>query len=73
MNIEQKARQLLTQDRQNDRHLQDNLGERAEEEVLDSSTSRIEEEARELLVENRQHQENLVDRMAERTSEEMGN
>ncbi|KGF73601.1 hypothetical protein DO97_16590 [Neosynechococcus sphagnicola sy1] len=68
MNLEEKAREQLTQTRQQDEHLQENLVERATEEFSQAIGS-VEEEARERLAKTRQeadhHQANLVERAAE--------
>jgi hypothetical protein len=72
MNIESQARQRLAQDRQDSQNLQDNLVERAEEEIrANSPDSGLEEDARELLSESRHHEEHLTQTMSERTTEEL--
>jgi hypothetical protein len=71
MNIEDQARQRLAGERHHDRHLQDNLTERAVEEVLSNTDSSLEETARELAADTRHQAEHLSETMVERAEEEL--
>ncbi len=66
----EKARELLAQQRQHDRHITDTMRDRAESE-LDRETGRLQEKAREILTTERQHEEHIKDAMLERTESEI--
>ncbi len=69
MNAQDRARELMTRDRQADDHRHDTLLERAEEGLERHSDGAIAEEARELLSEDRKHDAHLNDTMRERAEE----
>jgi hypothetical protein len=71
MNIEEKARELLVQERHQIEHLDENMLTRGVEEVEHHSEGVTEEKARELLANNRLHNENLAENMLTRAVEEV--
>lgn len=72
MSIDHQARERLAQQRQHAENLQDNLLERAEEELAAAGDSHIAEQAREALTEQRLHEQQLQNNMLERAEEEVG-
>jgi hypothetical protein len=68
MSMQDKARELLVQDRQHQEHINDNMLNRlAEEEQVVEQTQ---EQARELLVQDRLHDDHLHEAMLSRVEEE---
>jgi hypothetical protein len=72
MSIDHQARERLAQQRQHTENLQDNMLERAEEELAAAGESCIAEQAREALTEQRLHEQQLQNNMLERAEEEVG-
>lgn len=72
MSIDHQARERLAQQRQHAENLQDNMLERAEEELAAAGESHIAEQAREALTEQRLHEQQLQNNMLERAEEEVG-
>lgn len=70
MTANEKARELLAQQRQHDRHLTDAMRDRAED-ALEQGAEHLREQAREILTEERQHAEHLKDTMRERAETEV--
>lgn len=69
MTMQDKARELLVQDRQHQEHVQETMRNRvAEEENLIQQTQ---EQARELLIQGRLHDDHLQEAMLSRTSEQI--
>ena len=72
MDTEAEARKLMTEQREHDRILQEDLRERAEEEITGHNLPEAtEEEARELITEERQQAKHLRENMLSRTNEEV--
>jgi hypothetical protein len=71
MNTQERARQQMTQERQNAEHQKDSMLERATEEVEAPPTGELDEQARESLTRERQNSEHLRESMLERSSEEV--
>jgi hypothetical protein len=71
MNTEEKARQLMAQERQQEEHLKSNMLSRSVEEVETQSTEDIGEQARELMTRERQHNKHIEENMLSRSTEEI--
>ncbi len=71
MNIEQKARELLTKERLEDENLDENILSRSAEEIEDGTKAVTEEKARELLAKERLEDENLDENMLTRAVEDI--
>lgn len=71
MNTEAEARKLAAESREQDRHLQENMRERAEAEIKGQLHEATEAEARELIAEERKHAKHLEENMRERAKEEI--
>ena len=69
MNMQDKARELLVQDRQHQEHVHEAMLSRAAEE---KPVEHTDEQARELLVEERRHDDHLHEAMLSRASEQLG-
>ena len=69
MSTEEKARQLMAQERLDDERLQENMLARAEEEVENEVLDNTEEKARELLTQQRLDRDNLDNNMLTRAAE----
>ena len=69
MNMQDKARELIVQDRQHQEHVQETMLSRAADE---KPVEQTDEQARELLVEERHHEEHLHEAMLSRASEQLG-
>ncbi|HEY9862790.1 MAG TPA: hypothetical protein V6D21_01295 [Candidatus Obscuribacterales bacterium] len=67
MNLQDKARELLVQDRQHQEHLQENMLNRVAEE--EQAMEQTHEQARELLVQDRLHDDHLQEAMLSRVEE----
>ena len=67
MNLQDKARELLVQDRQHQEHLQENMLNRVAEEG--QAIEQTHEQARELLVQDRLHDDHLQEAMLSRVEE----
>jgi HSP20 family protein len=72
LNIQEKAREAMTEERLHGQHLQETMQERATEELDRSTTSYTAEEARTAMTEKRQHEEHLEDTMHTRVANEFG-
>jgi len=68
MNTQDKARELMAKDRQQDEHLQENMLERAAD-IDNAVAEAVEEKARELLTDERQSEQRLDENMLERAVE----
>ncbi|MUG91570.1 hypothetical protein F7734_03335 [Scytonema sp. UIC 10036] len=67
MNTEDKARELMAQQRQHEENLQDSMRNRTEAEVHTPHAETVtQEEARELLAQERYHEEHLQETMRNR-------
>ncbi|TVQ43734.1 MAG: hypothetical protein EA365_11995 [Gloeocapsa sp. DLM2.Bin57] len=71
MSTEERARELLAQDRKHEGNLHDNMLTRAVEEVEELEISNTEERARELLAQDRKHEEHIHENMLSRSHEEI--
>lgn len=67
MNLQDKARELLVQDRQHQEHLEENMLNRVAEE--EQAVEQTHEQARELLVQDRLHDDHLKEAMLSRVEE----
>ncbi len=67
MNMQDKARELLVQDRQHQEHLQETMRNRVAEE--ENTNEETQEQARELLVQERLHDDHLHEAMLSRSRE----
>ncbi|MEB3161231.1 MAG: hypothetical protein VKL20_07205 [Synechocystis sp.] len=70
MSTQDKARELLAKDRQQDHHLQENMAARAAE-TENVVADNLDEKARELLAGDRQHDKHLEETMLSRSTEEI--
>ena len=73
MSTNEKTRELLTEQRRHDEHLQETMLNRAEAELENSSEEDkpTQEQARELLTEQRHHDEDLQEKMLDRAEAEI--
>ncbi|VXD24046.1 conserved hypothetical protein [Planktothrix serta PCC 8927] len=71
MSMQDKARELLVQDRQHQEHLQETMRNRVGEE--ENAMEQTQEHARELLVQDRLHDHHLQEAMLSRVEEEKVN
>jgi len=71
MNTEAEARKLAAEQRERDRILQEDMRERAEEEIAGNAPEETAEEARELIAQERQHAKHLRENMLNRAEEQM--
>lgn len=71
LTIQEKARESLTQQRQQDEHLQETMHARAVGEMETPISSGTEEEVRELTAEQHQHDEHLQQTMSQRAADEI--
>ncbi|VXD15020.1 hypothetical protein [Planktothrix paucivesiculata] len=67
MNLQDKARELLVEDRQHQEHLQENMLNRVAEE--EQAMEQTHEQARELLVQDRLHDDHIQEAMLSRVEE----
>ncbi|MCU0568940.1 MAG: hypothetical protein MUF49_20365 [Oculatellaceae cyanobacterium Prado106] len=70
-NIQEKARQAIAQDRQQEEHLRETMQERATADLGKPHPDSIETQARESMTEQRHHQEHLEDTMRQRSEAEL--
>ncbi|MGL4500681.1 MAG: hypothetical protein ACRC2M_07315 [Planktothrix sp.] len=70
MNLQDKARELLVEDRQHQEHLQENMLNRVAEE--EQAMEQTHEQARELLAQERLHDDHLQEAMLSRVEEKPG-
>ena len=70
MSTQDKARELLAKDRQQDQHLHDTMTARAAE-TDNAVTDDLDEKARGLLAGDRQHDKHLEETMLSRSTEEI--
>lgn len=68
MSTQDKARELLAKDRQQDQHLHETMTARAAE-TDNAVAETLDEKARELLAEDRQHDKHLEETMLSRSNE----
>ena len=73
MSTDDKTRELLTEKRHHDEHLQETMLNRAEAELENSSEedNQTQEKARELVTEQRHHGEDLQEKMLDRAEAEI--
>ena len=71
MSTEERARELLAQDRKHEEHIHENMLTRAVEEVEELEINNTEEKARELLAQDRKHEEHIHENMLTRSHEEI--
>ncbi|MGA7953658.1 MAG: Hsp20/alpha crystallin family protein, partial [Gloeobacterales cyanobacterium] len=71
VNLTEEAREIATEGRQYQEHLQDTMTSRLAEEKEAPQASGIQEKARELAVEQRQQEENLEKKVLERSEENL--
>jgi uncharacterized membrane protein YccC len=71
MKARKTARELVAQQRQQDKHQHESMLNRSQEALETVSTSEIEEEARELMTEQRQEEEHLQASMLGRAETEV--
>ncbi|MCU0535106.1 MAG: hypothetical protein MUD14_14560 [Hydrococcus sp. Prado102] len=71
MKARKTARELATQQRQQDEHRHESMLNRSQEALETASTSEIEKEARELMTEQRQEKEHLQASMRDRAETEL--
>ncbi|MBD2483741.1 hypothetical protein [Planktothrix sp. FACHB-1365] len=69
MTMQDKARELLVQDRQYQEHVQETMRNRAAEE--ENLIEQTQEQARELLIQERLHDDHLHEAMLSRASEQI--
>jgi len=69
VNLTEEAREIATEERQHQEHLQDTMTSRLAEDTPPSAG--VQEEARELATEQRQQEENLEKKMLERSEENL--
>ena len=67
MNLEDKARELVVQDRQHQEHISENMLNRVAEE--EQAVEQTHEQARELLAQDRLHDDHLQEAMLTRAEE----
>ncbi|ARV60437.1 hypothetical protein BZZ01_18970 [Nostocales cyanobacterium HT-58-2] len=72
MNTEDKARELMTQQRQQDEHLHESMLNRAETAYPTQTEAMTEEEARELMTQQRHHEKHIHESMLNRAEAEVG-
>ncbi|MGL5134994.1 MAG: hypothetical protein ACRC78_20885 [Planktothrix sp.] len=70
MNLQDKARELLVEDRQHQEHLQENMLNRVAEE--EQAMEQTHEQARELLAQERLHDDHIQEAMLSRVEEKPG-
>ncbi len=70
MSLSDQARKLATQARQHQAQIEENMLERANEQ-LDETLENTEAQARELITQARHHQAQIEENILERTSEEI--
>jgi hypothetical protein len=68
MNLEDKARELLVQDRQHQEHISENMLNRVAEE--EQAVEQTQEQARELLAQDRLHEDHLQEAMLSRVEKQ---
>lgn len=68
MNLEDKARELLVQDRQHQEHINENMLNRVAEE--EQAVEQTQEQARELLAQDRLHDDHLQEAMLSRVEKQ---
>lgn len=71
MSTQEEARKAMTENRQHQEHIQENMLSRSQAEIEKSSISEIEEEARETMVEKRQHDKHTRENMLSRSEAEI--
>jgi HSP20 family protein len=72
LTTQQKAREVMTEERQREERLKETMRARATEELQTPSSNGIKEEAREAAVEQRQDREHLAETMHARAAAEVG-
>jgi hypothetical protein len=72
MNTPEEAREVMSQHRQQEKHLQQSMLSRSEAEVETPTEDGIEETARELMAQDRQQEERLQQSMLNRSAAEVG-
>lgn len=71
--VESKARKVMTEQRQHEKHQQETMHERATEELTEpkDNGSSLKEEARKIMVEERQHEKHQQETMQARAADEV--
>ncbi|MDJ0713095.1 MAG: hypothetical protein QNJ54_02595 [Prochloraceae cyanobacterium] len=71
MSTEEEARKLMVEQRQHDDRLEENMSNRAHQEVETHTQKDTEEEARELMARQRQHDQQTKENLLSRANEEI--
>ena len=71
MSTQKETRKLMAKERQHQEHLQENMLNRAVEELETQTTEETTEKARELIARQRQQDKNLEENMLSRATEEI--
>ena len=73
MNTQEEARKSMAEVRHHEEHIEDNMLQRSQEKIEQSSDQGIEAEARDLMAQHRQDEEHTKETMLSRSEAEIGN